>query len=647
MNKGALPGYISSDAVTSACAAAELQGRALYDTDLCIFGESAAASSGEIAYIAMAAVISLSATAWIAQYLHRRKDGDMKRNEYLHVLLYGFRIFDLLMDYAVFAFTMQTRAFDRLREADTLFQSGNSTCYMAKRSNYGSDDDDRGDGSEYGSGEATGDDDDMYLRCGIAWSFWPALSLTSALIGTLLFIPDTFVFSKKYGWAEHGLFNWSSPSPFASKCLLVTTILLETVPQILIGFKFLVQQLQTVAAVSLCFSMLSVIYEMAYFTKLVFKEHGSICRELSCFICWPFHCLFGMWGDETIGYALENVDVADAELGGEKCGETYCAYGRDLARCTAWTILSGSYCAGQFCYCASTCGCTEEEKKKKCPGGYALLSEQWCFCADGPIGPNGEGRFIEAHPGAPIGGLIATDSDMCTALGNCLCCDFLTNTLKALNSESCADLEKVNAALKASSEKEGGNSGKTVIDCCIICAQCPCPCSWLLYAYATYAIRSKMKKAYGVRSYVCKDQCEGILCGLNPYCCGYTLQLQIDQMLGHLDQFPIENVDKNNEHFHRRWERPQGHTATPPKKLATERTTQIVSNEVFAAHFNEDTSDSFGFTVSKQPAGVEMKAAEAEEEAAEEAAEGARHEDSSLAKLLSYVLCLLRCLVPC
>lgn len=586
----------------------------MYDTDLCIFGESAAASSGEIAYIAMAAVVALSVTAWIARYLHRRKDGAMKRNEYMHVLLYGFRIFDLLMDYAVFAFTMQTRAFDRLREGDTVFQSGNSgwhnsTCYMKNRtyySSYDSYDDDRDDGSGYGSGEATGDDDDMYLRCGIDWAFWPAFSLTSALIGTLLFIPDTFVFSKKYGWAEHGLFTWSSPSPLASKCLLVTTMLLETVPQIIIGVTFLIQQLHTVAAVSLCFSMLSVLYEVAYFTKLIFKEHGSICRELSCFICWPFYCLFGMWGDETIGYALEDVDVVNAELGGEKCGETYCTYGRDLGRCTAWTLLSGSYCVPQCCYCAFTHGCTEEEKKKKCGYFYGVLSEQWCFCADGPIGPNGEGRFIEAHPGVPIGGMLATDSDVWTALTKYLCCDFLEIVCGTIGGQSCADLKKINAALRASSEKEGGNCDITdgCITCAKVCGPICMPCSWLVYAYSTYAIRSKMKKAYGIQSYGWKDQCEGILCGLNPYCCGYTLKLQIDQMVGHLDQFPIENVDKNNEHFHRRWERPQGRTATPPQKAPTQRTMQVVSNEAFAADLKEDTPDLFGFTVSEEPTGV-------------------------------------------
>ena len=107
-----------------------------------------------------------------------------------HVLFITFRIFDLLADYGVFGFTSKQPSWEEVMVGSWSFYAHVDT-------------------TKY-------------------------ISLTSAIIGTLLFVPDLFVFARKLGLAQEigGVFNWYKPTQKAAMGIMVSTLLLESIPQL-------------------------------------------------------------------------------------------------------------------------------------------------------------------------------------------------------------------------------------------------------------------------------------------------------------------------------------------------------------------------------------------------------------------------------
>lgn len=143
-------------------------------------------SSEEGTFLVISA--SVSAFAGLLVLLQIRcKKGSITRWDLLHVAFFGFRVFDLFTDFGVYGFTAQKPDWDGvMRQA-----KGTTVKYM---------------------------------------------SLISAIIGAVLFVPDIFVYARKLGLNKDGegggFFNLYNPSQKAAIVIMCATLLLESIPQL-------------------------------------------------------------------------------------------------------------------------------------------------------------------------------------------------------------------------------------------------------------------------------------------------------------------------------------------------------------------------------------------------------------------------------
>eukprot|EP00729_Bicosta_minor_P021272 gene21272-7353_t len=190
--------YSQMDGVKELCEAANAAQTLLSADPLCVPSYK---SPGESAFIAVSAGASatvglaLLAVLWQVRRNAARASteddtvdedaGTLTHWDVGHVLFITFRMFDLLTDYGVIGFTSKQPSWE-----EVMYNSWSIYAHV--------------DPTKY-------------------------ISLTSAIIGTLLFVPDLFVFARKLGLAQEigGVFNWYKPTQKAAMVIMVSTLLLE------------------------------------------------------------------------------------------------------------------------------------------------------------------------------------------------------------------------------------------------------------------------------------------------------------------------------------------------------------------------------------------------------------------------------------
>jgi len=211
---------------------------------------------GETAFLAAAGAVSGLIGLILIVLLHC--NSGITRWDLLHVVFFSSRIFDLMTDWGMFGFTIQQPNWDEVMQ-----------------------------------GYHTTDDDDREL---IDWADpIKYMSLISSIFGTLLFIPDIFVFARKLGLAQKlgGCFNWYNPSRKASAIIMGLTLLLESVPQLICAVFIIIHygyrgSLRSVipAIVSAVMTSTTILSDTVFFFKLC-CGHTNCCSSCWCACC---HC---------------------------------------------------------------------------------------------------------------------------------------------------------------------------------------------------------------------------------------------------------------------------------------------------------------------------------------------------------------------
>lgn len=260
-----------TDGAVEACARALEKGAPLATTGLCTWSY---ASSGETEFIAITAASSAFLGLLLYVVLRCNKTA-VKRSDVVAIVFFSLKTFDLNTDFGVYRF--QTRRPDW----ESVFYS-----------------DFEGDFVKYGS-------------------------LSTAIIGALLFIPEIFVLAAKVHMSDK--LKLSKPTRKWSIVIMILSLFLESVPQlcaaVFIGFRYVLFNggyddsfgIVTFPIVAASFSLVSIISDSTFLFKL--------CCGKGCCCCCTCCDVSDMFSKEAGG------GVADYTLPAEDWADVCCVTG--------------------------------------------------------------------------------------------------------------------------------------------------------------------------------------------------------------------------------------------------------------------------------------------------------------------------------
>jgi len=229
---------------------------------------------GQTAFLAAAVAVDVLIALILIALLHKKSG--VTRWDVLHVAFFCTRIFDLMMDWGMFGFTMHGHDWDEVMEVST------------------------GSVDQANSGVDVSECTFLHPAAGFECGTEPLqfgriikyMSLAASIFGTLLFIPDIFVFARKIGLAQKlgGCFNWYKPSRNASAIVTGLTLLLESIPQLFCAYYIIDNYAyagslaaQTIAIISAASSAITILTDTLFFSKLC-------CGHTKCCSCWCKCC---------------------------------------------------------------------------------------------------------------------------------------------------------------------------------------------------------------------------------------------------------------------------------------------------------------------------------------------------------------------
>lgn len=230
-----------TDGAVEACARALEQGAPLANTALCTWSYE---STGETAFIAITAALSAFLGLLLFAVLHRNKT-DVKRSDVLSIVFFSLKTFDLNTDFGVYKFQTQRPDWESV--------------FIDRDARYSGFE---GDIVKYGS-------------------------LSTAIIGALLFIPEIFVLAAKVHLSDD--LKWSKPTRKWSIVIMTLSLFLESVPQlcfaVFIGLRYIQFVgpffgsfgIVTFPIVAASFSLISIISDATFLFKLCCGKRCCCC----------------------------------------------------------------------------------------------------------------------------------------------------------------------------------------------------------------------------------------------------------------------------------------------------------------------------------------------------------------------------------
>lgn len=237
---------------------------------------------GEVAYIIVSALVALSVGLVLMLMLWISKKDltaapKITRKDLWHLFLFSCRIFDIFTDFGIVAFTAHRPDFPvtvRMSDLDVeSYVSYYEGCSQRE--------------CEYG-----------YLAVTVK-----DISMFSAIAGVLLFIPEVFVFGRKFGLANQlgGCFAWYKPTTTGAFLIVLLSWTMESLPQfacsyiiieeygLKVGYAFVA--LPIISAIFTCFT---IFVDLIFLWKLAVAKNWTIPErffDIMC-TCWPWACLY-------------------------------------------------------------------------------------------------------------------------------------------------------------------------------------------------------------------------------------------------------------------------------------------------------------------------------------------------------------------
>jgi len=298
-----------SAGAVEACDIARAQDRSLAYTSLCSQNLEV---KGEVAYFVICILLVIMFGIWLLVGIRTGTSDGLSLSGIWYISLFCSRIFDSMMDFALYAFTCQRDDFEllmtqrqRVFQYNNYFWGGNSaSCINFVNSCKGdlrtmtdleslacklpTPTDDFamsfGDyGASYGDFGDFGNDSEPPCDLINYGKTIKPIVLASALIGLFLLIPDMFVFGRKLGLHNtqgrmQSVFNWYQPSKTHAIIILGLTLLLQSIPQlfcaimIAVNFGSLSWGFATIPIASAIFSLFTVLSDTTFLFRLMCGE---------------------------------------------------------------------------------------------------------------------------------------------------------------------------------------------------------------------------------------------------------------------------------------------------------------------------------------------------------------------------------------